>query len=100
DEPLNERAGEALDRISPGLAAPLAALQIGFELLARQALEPEPRLDQPPSHRAARGDKRKSGKDAMSAAGEKTQASLRFLGLFAFRQDAPADADHRIGREH
>src|SRR5208282_1948049 len=97
DEPLNERAGEALDRITAGLAAPFAALEISLELAAGQALEPEARLDQAAPRRAARGDKRKAGVDAMGAAGEELEACLRFVSRFAFRQDPPADADDRIG---
>ena len=58
DEPLNESAGEALDRVTAGLAAPFAASEIGLELLARQALEPEARLDQAAPRGPARGDER------------------------------------------
>ena len=48
NEALDECACEALDRIAAGLAAPFAALEIGLELAAGQALQPKARLDQPP----------------------------------------------------
>ena len=48
DKPLDKRAGEPLDRIAAGLAAPFVARKIGLDFEARQALEPQARLDQPP----------------------------------------------------
>jgi len=48
DQPLDECAGEALNRIAAGLPAPFAAGEICLDFAARQALEPEARLDQPP----------------------------------------------------
>ena len=47
DQPLDECAGEALNRIAAGLPAPFAAGEICLDFAARQALEPEARLDQP-----------------------------------------------------
>ena len=35
----------------------------------------------------------------MAAPGQKIEACLRFAKRFAFRQNPPTDADHRIGRE-
>ncbi len=42
----HEGAGKALDGIAAGLAAPFAGGEIGLDILARQALEAHPGLDQ------------------------------------------------------
>ncbi len=98
-QPLDEGAGKALDRVAAGLAAPLAARKIGVDLIGRQALEPEPGLDQPAPNRAAAGDQRKTRENPMTTAGQEIEAGLRLVARLALRQDAQADADHRIRSE-
>ena len=36
----------------------------------------------------------------MRPAGQQPEAGRRLVELLAFRQDAPPDGDHRVGREH
>ena len=47
DELHHEGAGKALDGVAAGLAAPFAGGEVAVELVARQALEAHPRLDEP-----------------------------------------------------
>ena len=42
---LGESAGKTLERIASGLAAPLARSEIGLDLICREPLEAQPRLD-------------------------------------------------------
>ena len=46
DQPDDEAAGEALDGIAARLAAPFAGGEVAVDVLARQALEADPGLDQ------------------------------------------------------
>jgi hypothetical protein len=97
DQPLDEGAGEALNRVAAGLAAPFAACQIGVDFTGRQALEPEPGLDHAAPYGSAPGDQRKASEDPMAPAGQEIEARLRLVARFAFRQDAQTDADHCVG---
>ena len=92
-----KRAGEPLDGVAAGLAAPFAGGEVALDVLARQALEAHPRLDQPLADLAAWRDQAERRIDAVRAAGEQAQAGGRLVDQFGLRQDAPADADHRVG---
>ena len=91
DQPLDKCAGEALDRIAARLAAPFAARKISLDLVARQAFEPDPGLDQP-SPRRADPVQRKARIHAMAAARQEVEARLRLVEGLAFRQEPQADS--------
>src|SRR5437773_12378619 len=70
----HERAGEALNGVAAGLATPFAGGEIALRVLARQALEAHPRLDQALADVALGGDECEAGIDAVRAGGEKAEA--------------------------
>src|SRR5689334_24272770 len=74
DELHDEAAGEPLDRIAAGLAAPLARGEVALELVPGEALEAQPRLDDTLADLVARGDEADRRVDPVGAAGEESQA--------------------------
>src|SRR3954470_10932887 len=69
DELDRERAGETLDSIAAGLAAPLAGGEIALHLLPGQALEPQAGLDDALAQLVARGHEAHGRIDPVGAAG-------------------------------
>src|SRR5262245_58497171 len=69
-----ESAGQPLDRIAAGLAAPFAGGEIGLDILARKPLEAHPRLHQALPEALVRGHHADRGMDPMVASGQEPQA--------------------------
>ena len=99
DELDHEGAGKALDGVAAGLAAPFAAGEIGLDLVARQALEADAGLDQPVAHGALRRDQARPVKTRCARPESRRRQVRGLLDQFGLRQDAAADADHRVGGE-
>ena len=72
---LHEAAGQALDGIAAGLAAPLARGDVGLDLLARQVLEAHARVDDLDAHAVVRRDQAERRQHAMRAPRQQLQAT-------------------------
>jgi len=90
----------ALDRIAAGLAAPLAAREVGIHF---EFAEPfELHLADHPADRdfAHRRDQSDSAEDAMAAPRQHFQAATGGRLVLGFRQNAAPAGDHGIGGEN
>ena len=100
DQIDDKSAGQPLDRIAARLAAPFSGSEIGLDFGLREPLEPDPAFHQTAAHGPLRGRQGNAGKDTVRAARQKAQALQRLVRHFAFRQNAPPDGDHSIGRQN
>jgi hypothetical protein len=90
----------ALDSVTAGLAAPFPGREISLEILARQPLEPDPRLDEALAPRILACDQANSGEHPMRPPRQQAQAGGGLVHKLGLGQDAPADRDHGVGGEH
>src|SRR5687767_7026597 len=68
DQLDHEGAGNALDRVAAGLAAPFAGGEVGLDVLGGEPLEADPGFNQAVTKRLARRDDGDRGVDAVIAA--------------------------------
>src|ERR1019366_5665348 len=97
NEFLGEATGKTLDRIAAGLAVPLARSEIGLDLGSRQPFEAQPRFDKFLARAAFWRDEADRGVPRVRPPRQKPQGLRRLRHNLAFRQNAAADADDRVG---
>ena len=99
-DPRHERGGAALDCVAAGLAAPLAAREIGVQLGRAEALELH--LADHPADRdiAGRRHQRDAAIDPVTPARQQFEAGAGGRLVLGFRQDAAPAGDDRIGGEN
>src|ERR1700732_1215763 len=85
----NEAAGDALRRVSPCFATPLAGGEISFNVILRQALDPYACFHEPLAIGLVRRYQADAGVDAMVASRKQTQALRGLIEQLGLRADSP-----------
>src|ERR1700674_2652177 len=88
-----------LDRITAGLAVPLAAREISRQLLLAQPLEGDLADHATECQIAAGGQQRNSAINPVAAARQQVEAGAGGRLVLGFRQDAATARDDRVGGE-
>ncbi|VTZ62490.1 conserved hypothetical protein [Sinorhizobium medicae] len=100
DQLHDEASGNALDAVSPGLAAPLAGREIALDIHRGKPLEAHLGVDHLLTKRAVGRDEADARIDAMAAAREKVQCGRCLAHQFRLRQNPAADAHDGVGCEN
>ena len=99
-QPGYQPFGRTLDGIAARLAVPFAAGQIGGDLGLAERLELELGLGDFFAQRAVGGLERDGREHPVASAGEQFEALARGRLVLGLGQDAPADCDDGVARQH